>query len=210
MKKVIFLFVSAFIIFYNPMIGSGKQEQNSEYKVIPDESIRLRILAHSNSEKDQELKREIRDRVNAEITTWVNDLNSISSARELIESRLGEIEKIVEQTLAEKNINQTFDLEFGDVQFPTKVYGGKVYPGGIYEALLITIGDGKGDNWWCVLFPPLCFLDFSNGTTVADDEEKDEHLEENQEVKENEKKVEVQFFLITWFDSIIGWVKNLF
>ncbi|GAA0487476.1 stage II sporulation protein R [Salinibacillus aidingensis] len=206
MKKLIFIFVSAFIFFYNPMIGYGNADgnQGEQYQVIPDESIRLRILAHSNSEKDQEVKHEIRNQVNAEITKWVNELNDIEGARELIQSKLPEIEKIVGTVLEQNDIKQTFDLKFGDVQFPSKLYGGKVYPAGTYEALLITIGDGKGDNWWCVLFPPLCFLDFSNGTTVASAEE------ESATPTPDEQKVEVKFFVIDWFHNIVDWIKNLF
>ncbi|SET23743.1 stage II sporulation protein R [Salinibacillus kushneri] len=207
MKRIVFIFVSAFILFYNPMIGYGNQNANQEeeYQVIPDDSIRLRILAHSNSEKDQQVKHEIRDQVNQEITKWVNELTNIETARDLIQSKLPEIETIVANVLKENDIHQTFDLEFGDVQFPSKLYGGQVYPAGTYEALLITIGDGKGDNWWCVLFPPLCFLDFSNGTTVASAEEDTTEMS-----NPDTQKVEVEFFVVDWFHSIVDWLKNLF
>lgn len=189
------------------MIGYGNQNANQEeeYQVIPDDSIRLRILAHSNSEKDQQVKHEIRDQVNQEITKWVNELTNIETARDLIQSKLPEIETIVANVLKENDIHQTFDLEFGDVQFPSKLYGGQVYPAGTYEALLITIGDGKGDNWWCVLFPPLCFLDFSNGTTVASAEEDTTEMS-----NPDTQKVEVEFFVVDWFHSIVDWLKNLF
>ncbi|MDZ5471796.1 stage II sporulation protein R [Bacillus sp. 31A1R] len=148
----------------------------SDAIVIPNEAIRLRILANSDLEADQELKREVRDAVNAKITEWVSDLTSLEDARSLLQSRLPEIEQIARNVLEKNNSNQTVKTDFGRVDFPTKLYGEFLYPAGEYEAILITLGEGKGANWWCVLFPPLCFLDFSNGVAVSDgfDEEQAE------------------------------------
>ncbi len=186
------------------------QEQYSaqaatEPVVIPEEAIRLRILANSDSTKDQELKRKIRDEVNAEITKWVEELTSIDAARQLIKSRLSDIEQIVEQTLIEEGIDQAYTVDFqNNVEFPTKLYGNFIYPAGQYEAILITLGEAQGANWWCVLFPPLCFLDFSNGEAVdpqiADDQEK---AEQETATKEKEE-VKVKFFLVEFFTSLFS------
>lgn len=135
--------------------------------VIPDDAIRLRILANSNSDEDQALKRLIRDEVNAEITEWVSELTSIEKARTMIENRVPELEEIVAQVLEREGMNQSFSIDFErSVSFPTKMYGNYIYPAGEYEAILISLGEAKGANWWCVLFPPLCFLDFSTGQAV--------------------------------------------
>jgi stage II sporulation protein R len=200
MKKFIFLVVIAVLLTFRPSISLGKEEQT--YEVIPDEAIRLRILANSNSEKDQQIKREIRDRVNAEITDWVLKLKDedIETARDVIERNLVDIEEIVQRVLDEHGSNDTFEVTFGDVEFPAKVYGNQVYPAGEYEAVLVTIGEGEGENWWCVLFPPLCFLDFSNGTSVADTD----HSLAAEGAKE--KKVEVKFFLFEWIEKIIDFL----
>ena len=136
--------------------------------VIPSDAIRLRILANSDSAEDQALKRLVRDEVNLEITKWVAELTSKEEARDVIQAGLPEIEKIAKQVVAEQNSAQEVKVEFGQVEFPTKLYGEFLYPAGEYEAILITLGDGVGANWWCVLFPPLCFLDFSNGVAVSD------------------------------------------
>ncbi|MGE8205002.1 stage II sporulation protein R [Heyndrickxia sp. NPDC080065] len=135
--------------------------------VIPKEAVRLRILANSDTEKDQSLKRKIRDEVNKEITKWVENLTSIEDARKVIKAHLPEIEKIAKQVIREEKSNQSVRVEFGQVQFPTKLYGQFLYPAGEYEAVLITLGKGEGANWWCVLYPPLCFMDFSNGVAVS-------------------------------------------
>ncbi|KFN03624.1 stage II sporulation protein R [Bacillus clarus] len=149
--------------------------------VIPKEAVRLRILANSDSDKDQALKRKVRDEVKAQIDSWVADLKSFEEARQVIQSHIPEIEKTVASTLKREGSKETFQVKFGkNIKFPTKVYGNFIYPAGEYEAVLITIGKGEGANWWCVLFPPMCFLDFSSGTAVK----KEEHVVKAESVKE--------------------------
>jgi stage II sporulation protein R len=144
-----------------------KQEITAqEPMVIPQEAIRLRILANSDLEKDQNVKRLVRDEVNKEITEWVGSLTSQEEAKNVIKAGLPELQKIAEDVVAAEGLNQNVEIDFGKVQFPTKLYGQYLYPAGDYEAVLITLGKGEGANWWCVLYPPLCFLDFSTGNAV--------------------------------------------
>ncbi|NKE04582.1 stage II sporulation protein R [Mesobacillus selenatarsenatis] len=201
-----------------------------EAMVIPNEAIRLRILADSDLEKDQNIKRLIRDEVNKEITKWVQELTSIEAAREVIKSKLPEIQVIAEGVIAAEGANQSVKTEFDKVQFPTKLYGQFLYPAGEYEAILITIGEGEGANWWCVLYPPLCFLDFSNGEATSegfdendskgdvkvetadaelDDEKNDGEKEKKKDKKKvyeggEEEEVEVSFFLVEIWNRIFG------
>ncbi|QNG60129.1 stage II sporulation protein R [Bacillus sp. PAMC26568] len=201
-------------VYKEPLMTSA--QQNTEPVVIPEEAIRLRILANSDSEQDQALKRKIRDEVNKEITVWVEKLTSIEAARELIQSRLPEIEKIVQSVLVKENQEQKFGVDFDNVSFPTKMYGSYIYPAGEYEAILITLGEGKGANWWCVLFPPLCFLDFSNGQAVqaAELEEEDKSTSAKKtseelsalivDEEEDKEEVEVKFFLVEWFTNLFS------
>ncbi|ASN04053.1 stage II sporulation protein R [Virgibacillus necropolis] len=196
MKKIIFFVLIFFIIFLSMPINGASKSINDKmgYQVIPDEAIRLRILANSNGDRDQEVKRSVRDAVNASISKWVKDITDINEARELIQARLPEIKKIVADTLKEADKEQVFDVKYGpNVSFPTKLYGSYIYPAGEYEAVLITLGEGKGANWWCVLFPPLCFLDFANGTSVATVK-----ASEVEPTEEEEKPVEAKFFLFEW------------
>ncbi|WP_188207618.1 stage II sporulation protein R [Alkalibacillus aidingensis] len=172
----------------------------SGYQVIPDEAIRLRILANSNSEEDQELKEEVRNEVNEQITEWVEELTSIETARDTIKENLPEIEK----TVANLTGDDDFTVEFGDVEFPDKVYDRFVYPGGTYEAILITLGEGEGDNWWCVLFPPLCFVEFSSGATVLEHEDEDEQEQDLPQVNDKKEDSEVSFFLWEWLKKLFN------
>jgi stage II sporulation protein R len=144
-----------------------KQEMAAqETMVIPEEAIRLRILANSDLEQDQNVKRLVRDEVNKEITNWVATLTSQEEAKSVIKAGLPELQKIAEEVVAEQDLDQSVKVDFGKVEFPTKLYGQYLYPAGEYEAVLITLGAGEGANWWCVLYPPLCFLDFSTGNAV--------------------------------------------
>ncbi|PEA52974.1 stage II sporulation protein R [Bacillus pseudomycoides] len=139
--------------------------------VIPKEAIRLRILANSDSKEDQELKRKVRDEVKAQIDGWVAELKSFEDARRVIQSRIPKLQQTVAKTLKREGSKETFTVQFNKhIKFPTKVYGNFIYPAGEYEAVLVTIGKGEGANWWCVLFPPMCFLDFSSGTAVKREE----------------------------------------
>ncbi|WP_368974983.1 stage II sporulation protein R [Caldifermentibacillus hisashii] len=210
--------------------------QEEDVVVIPNEAIRLRILANSNSEQDQEIKRIVRDRVNAQITEWVSTLTSMEAAREKIIANLDILEATAKEVLEENGVNQKVQIDFGEVDFPTKLYGNFLYPAGKYEAVLITLGEGTGANWWCVLFPPLCFLDFSSGTAVSDGfEDKGKNGSENTKidltthkekkndvtaksnsddqsneqlyVEENEEDVEVKFFLVEFIENIFDLFK---
>jgi len=142
--------------------------KGNETVIIPKKAVRLRILANSDSSPDQQLKREVRDAVNAQINSWVKDLTSFKEGQKVIQSHLPDIQKTVQEVLTKEKSKQSFTITYSKhVKFPTKLYGSFFYPAGEYEAVLIKLGAGQGANWWCVLFPPLCFLDFSNGDATT-------------------------------------------
>ncbi|MBO7748871.1 stage II sporulation protein R [Paenibacillus sp. MWE-103] len=130
---------------------------------IPSESIRLRILANSDSAPDQAVKREVRDAIVDEMNAWVSGPQTIDEARATIRAHLGDIDAVIAAKLAARGFDYGFKAELSVVPFPTKIYGTEVYPAGNYEALRVTLGAGAGQNWWCVLFPPLCFVDAVSG-----------------------------------------------
>ncbi|WP_144664833.1 stage II sporulation protein R [Bacillus velezensis] len=226
MKQTMMICIYIFLLLSGALAGLTKEETArasvDEPVVIPDEAIRLRILANSDNDEDQKLKRQIRDAVNKQITDWVKDITSIEEARRLIRSKLPEIKEIAKQTMKEKGAHQSVSVQFNKISFPTKLYGNMVYPAGKYEAILITLGNGEGANWWCVLFPPLCFLDFSNGEAVKDQEDGGQKQEETQKQtkkvlddvkakadkakKENkdDDDTEVKFFLVDWISDLFS------
>ncbi|MGN5653315.1 stage II sporulation protein R [Bacillus sp. Brlt_9] len=186
MKKQVIAYLLLLLIGAQLLVQFGYMKADAKGpSVIPKEAVRLRILANSDSDKDQELKRKVRDEVKAQIDGWVADLTSFEEARKVIQSHIPEIEKTVANTLKKEGSKDSFQVKFSkNVKFPTKVYGNFIYPAGEYEAVLITIGEGEGANWWCVLFPPMCFLDFSSGTAVK----KEEHVVKAESPEEEQVK----------------------
>ena len=193
-KGIAFLFIIIFILL--PPLSETATSAKTE--MIPDEAIRLRILANSDNEEDQRIKLLVRDEVNNYINELVATIDNIKEARHTIREHVPEIESIVEETLKKEQVDPTYSVKYRpNVEFPTKIYGNYLYPAGEYEAVLITLGDGVGQNWWCVLFPPLCFLDFSEDEDQEDeaDEAADQALRQQEE---EEAEVEVRFFLFDW------------
>ncbi|WP_159885323.1 stage II sporulation protein R [Paenibacillus puerhi] len=142
----------------NAMLFAGEARADSA-SGIPAESIRLRILANSDTAADQWIKREVRDAIIEQMNGWVTAPDGIEAARAVVRQHLPELEATVGQTLREHGFDYAYTVELGIVPFPTKMYGNQVYPAGDYEALRVSIGAAEGQNWWCVLFPPLCFVD---------------------------------------------------
>jgi len=189
---------------------------------IPTESIRLRILANSDGAADQAVKRYVRDAVVNGMNEWVTGPQTIEQARATIRLHMDEIETIVAQELQKRGFTYGFKAELGLVPFPTKMYGNVVYPAGDYEALRITLGSGAGQNWWCVLFPPLCFVDAVSGEAAAapaiDSAVQTSAQAGTVQAGDTVQPVqageaadpEVKFFLWEIIESIIQFFKNLF
>lgn len=172
-------------------------------EMIPEESIRLRIKSNSNSPVDQQVKISIRNEVNREIRNWTGSMNDVDQARREIKTRMPELEQVVSDELEKVGKKTSFRVSLSNVDFPTKQYGNRVYPEGEYEAVFIELGDGLGDNWWCVLFPPLCFVDVA----AADGEQKTAFSTDDRGVaqEEKEEEVKVSFFVVEVIQSL--WAK---
>ena len=153
MKKT--LFVLGLILSIYMVIGI-KAEELVE---IPDEAIRIRVIANSNSEYDQEKKSEIRKEVQLYMQNLLKDAKNVSDARAIINSNLNNLNKNIDNYLTQIDYKKDYTINFGLNYFPEKEYKGIKYKEGLYESLLITLGEGKGNNWWCVLFPPICLLE---------------------------------------------------
>lgn len=134
---------------------------------IPNEAIRIRIIGNSNSDYDQEKKEELRKDIQEYMQNLLKDADNIKEARTIINKNLKNIDNEVDNYLTQIEYDEDYDINFGLNYFPQKEYKGIIYKEGLYESLLITLGEGKGNNWWCVLFPPLCLLE-------ADETETDE------------------------------------
>ena len=157
MKKTIILLIFIFI-FYS-IVSLYISKRNME---IPKESIRIRILANSNLDIDQNLKKEVSKTVMAYLNKELSNANNIKDARNKIINSISSIKDLTEKLLINNNFNQDFSINYGYNYFPLKEFNNKLYDEGYYESLLITLGNGLGDNFWCLLFPPLCMIDIDN------------------------------------------------
>lgn len=169
---------------------------------IQNSVFRLHVIANSDEEYDQNLKYIVRD----EILKYVNSISSNAVSKEdvieLVKTNSDEIKKIAEETIITNGYNYSVNVNIGNFEFPTKTYGDLSLPAGLYDALRVEIGKAEGANWWCVMFPPLCFVDVSSGVVpteskeviknnLANDEEYDLLVASNAEVKFKFKLVEM-------------------
>lgn len=144
MKKIIVLLFVLTIIYIS---------KSEEEVIIPNSSIRYRIIANSDSTKDQMLKMNIKEKIDEEILPILSNSNSIEETRSSIKENLDNINNVVSK------YTDDFEVNYGQNYFPKKTYKGINYDAGNYESLVITLGNGLGKNWWCVLYPPLCLVD---------------------------------------------------
>lgn len=153
-KCIILLALTIFmgILLFYTYIGDG--DRDNDYEGI----IRLHVIANSNTVGDQALKLKVRDAVIAYMDDQTN-LGTVDKTREHLEGNLDRLEAIANGVIAAEGCDYTAKADIGVRYIPEKNYGDITFPAGNYEALNITLGHGDGENWWCVLFPPLCLLD---------------------------------------------------
>lgn len=137
---------------------------NKTVEGLSDSLIRLHVIANSDSDEDQELKRSVRDAVIKYMEEELKGAENIDEVKRRINNDIGRLEEIAAEVVKSCGKDYEVHASIGKSLFPTKAYGDIVLPAGSYQALKIVIGEGQGANWWCVLFPPLCFVDVSHGT----------------------------------------------
>ncbi len=189
---IIILFIAFFIInahSYAINVSNG----------LSSNIFRLHILANSDSEEDQALKLKVRDAILQYMETLNTAKQDKQSVIELSKTHIEEFKTIAEKVIHENGYDYSVSAEIGNFYFPTKYYGNISLPAGNYDALKIEIGDAKGQNWWCSLFPPLCFVSVSAGVV---EEEGETYLKENlseeefEIISETSPKIEFKFKIV--------------
>lgn len=155
MKKFISIF--CLMLFCLFTISGCAVSNTSDY-------IRIHIRANSNEEIDQAVKLKVRDEVVNELTPLLANCNTKNEAYHTIQNNLGLLQQVADDCLSENGFDYTASISLKKERFPTRKYLDYTFPSGIYDALIIELGTGKGDNWWCVAFPPLCFIPTDNDT----------------------------------------------
>lgn len=170
------------------------------------EVIRFHVVANSDTTEDQLLKQQVRDEIIEYMRPFIQECESIDETREVIAKSLPEIQMVAERTVWSYGKDYAVYVVLDRANFPTKAYGDVVLPAGEYEACRVVIGEGKGENWWCVMYPPLCYVDAASGVVPLEGKEQlKEELNEEQYklvVCHEREKYQVRFKIIDKINSI--------
>lgn len=163
MKKI--LIVICFVVLVL-IVGIGffnndtiNQKSNTEY-------LRLHIRANSNSEADQTVKYKVKQAVVEFLTPMLSNCTSKNLAVNEIQNNKQQIEEIATTILKQNDFNYSCNLKINNEYFPTRTYNDFTLQSGFYDAVILELGEAQGDNWWCVMYPPLCFTDFEYGKNI--------------------------------------------
>ena len=203
-SKVKMVIILSFLLFLYTTICAFSYAQNVSTD-IANSVFRLHVIANSDSKEDQDLKYKVRD-------SLINYMNSICAncenkqdAINLVTEHKDDFKQIALDTIKANGYSYDVNISIGNFSFPTKDYGDISLPAGFYDALRVEIGEAKGQNWWCVMFPPLCFVDVSSGVVP---EESKEELEDNLSEEEyalvsndSDTKIQFKFKILEFFNQ---------
>ena len=172
---------------------------------IADSVFRLHVIANSNSKEDQELKLKVRDELLSYMNIISKDSTSKKEAMQIANEHKEEFTQIAEKVIKENGYNYTVNVQIGKADFPTKYYGDITLPAGTYDALKVQIGEAKGQNWWCVMFPPLCFVDVSTGIVPDNSKQELKQSLDNEEYdlisKTDDNEISFKFKIVELFQN---------
>lgn len=166
---------------------------------------RLHVIANSDSAEDQNLKYIVRDNIINYMKTLTENAKSKEETINLVSCHLSDFEDIANKTIKDNGFDYKAKVSIGNFNFPTKKYGDISFPAGYYDALKIQLGNSNGQNWWCVLYPSLCFIDVSSGFVPEDSKETLESTLNEEEYKlisdTNDQSIKIKFKLIELFNK---------
>lgn len=173
---------------------------------ISNSVFRLHVIANSNSSEDQNLKYIVRDELIKYMNEISKDCNTKQEVIDLAQNNISNFEDIARQTIKENGFDYNVTVEIGNFDFPTKSYGDITLPAGNYDSLRVKIGNAEGQNWWCVMFPPLCFVDVTSGIVPEESKQEMQDAMPEEEYslisKTDESEINFKFKLIEFFENI--------
>ena len=197
-------FLIIFILFITYIFFCISSYSNAVSQDIQNSVFRLHVIANSDSKEDQDLKYLVRDELIKYMNSISKNISSKEEAIKLVEDNKEEFYNIAKKVISDNGFNYTVNIQIGNFSFPTKNYGDISLPAGFYDALKVEIGEANGQNWWCVMFPSLCFVDVSNGIVP---EESKENLENNMQEEEynlissDDLQFKLKFKLVELFEN---------
>lgn len=193
----------------------SEQEGNPKLRVlnyneVKDSLIRFHVIANSDTNEDQALKIRVKNAVIEYLYPYLSKSSSIEESRKIIVDNEDKVKQIAQKVIEDNNYNYDVKLELSHENFPEKSYGNIVLPQGNYEAFRIIIGSGQGRNWWCVMFPPLCFVDESKAEvqydkteeSLAKVEKKDNFENDSDNIKSEKKEIQYKFKIVEILKSL--------
>ena len=172
---------------------------------IADSVFRLHVIANSDSKEDQELKLKVRDELLSYMNIISKDSTNKQEAMQIVNEHKEEFTQIAKKVIKENGYNYTVNVQVGKADFPTKYYGDITLPAGTYDALKVQIGEAKGQNWWCVMFPPLCFVDVSTGIVPDNSKQELKQSLDNEEYdlisKTDNNEISFKFKIVELFQN---------
>lgn len=206
-KNNIFKFILLLSLFTLFILSSAFSYVNAVSSNISNGVFRLHVIANSDSEEDQNLKYKVRDSLLNYMNSLCSNVSSKDEAIALAKKHINDFEDIAKSVISNNGYDYPVSVEIGQYDFPTKEYGDISLPAGFYDALRVKIGSASGHNWWCVMFPPLCFVDVSSG--VVPDSSK-QLLQENISEEEynlitdasNNSEINFKFKVVELFENI--------
>lgn len=162
---------------------------------VRDSVVRLHILANSDSTADQTLKLQVRDAVTAAAADWPLTADSADEAAALARERLPQIRAVAQQTVAAAGYDYPVAVELTETYFTTRRYDTVTLPAGVYQAVQVTLGEGQGQNWWCVMYPPLCV---GSGADLSD-----ALTPHQQDYVQSGQRYRVRFWLVEWMETFL-------
>ncbi len=207
MKRIFIRSLILLLLFFSFFIVSAYSYVDNISTNIASSVFRLHVVANSNSEEDQNLKYKVRDRLLDYMNFLCSETTTKSEAIEIAIAHASDFQKIAEDVIFENGYDYPVEVEIGKTDFPTKSYGDVSLPAGTYDALNVKIGSSQGQNWWCVMFPPLCFVDISSGIVPDDSKEELEDALDDEEYdlitnSENRSEIKFKFKIIEIFENI--------
>lgn len=204
------------ILFFSGMYIYGEvKDIDKVSKGYKDKLIRFHVLANSDSDEDQELKLKVRDEIIKYLQPMLKQSKSLEQSEQIILSESENIKNIGENIIKENGYTYEVEVKLEYNNFPAKQYSNIVLPAGEYKALRILIGESKGKNWWCVMFPPLCFVDENNGVIDKETDEKLRSVLTEEEYNliaedniEKTKDVKMKFKIVEIIEALVSNSKN--
>ncbi len=198
---ILFVLIILLILVVNNFFIDNKTTLKS------NELIRLHVVANSDNDDDQNLKKKIRNKIINQLDNQFTCLNNIRDVRKVVFTNIPLIENIAINEIKQSNKNYSVKATLGKYPFPTKWYGNFILPAGDYEALKVVLGEGKGANWWCVLFPPLCFVDITS--SLSENPKELNEILNKYNLDEDDVNINIKIKFIEIIKEKINKIKNM-